>query len=182
MTLKFVGNCSHIIDWDTVIKDCENATPEYVGPSHSKEDNLPGLTEIITMWDNAGYKLAKDGGTIEWDMFMPGKQFDQSVVEQFCKFVGLTSYTTAWVSRINVGRTTAMHWDVHDREVELSKLPDPLRYHCHIGRPQPGHVLLVDKECLYSQEQGATYLWPSRKSWHGGANAGFGPKYLFNIW
>lgn len=182
MTLKFVGNCSSIINWNDVIKDCENSTPEYIGPSHSRKDNLPGLNNIIDMWDNAGYKLAKDGGTIEWDMFIAGKQFDQQVVDQFCEFVGLESYRTAWISRVNVGRTTALHWDVHDDEELLSTLPEPLRYHCHVGQPELGHVLLVGNECLYYQEQGNTYLWPSRKSWHAGGNAGFRPKYLFNIW
>lgn len=182
MTLKYIGNCSNLIDWNSVIKDCESTSPEYVGPSHDRKDNLPGLSEILDMWDEAGYKLAKDGGTIEWDMFIPGKQFDQDVVDKFCKFVGLESYKTAWISRVNIGRITALHWDVHDDEISLSLLPDPKRYHCHIGSPSPGQVLIVGNECLYNQEQGATYLWPSRKTWHGGGNAGFVPKYLFNIW
>jgi hypothetical protein len=182
MSLKYIGNCSSFINWDNVIKDVENSTPEYVGPSHSRKDNLPGLSEILDMWDSSGYKLAKDGGTIEWDMFMPGKQFDQSIVDKFCKFVGITTYKTAWISRVNIGRITALHWDVHDDEVELAKLPDPPRFHCHIGQPAPGHLLLVEDQCLYWQEQGATYLWPNRKSWHAGGNAGFKPKYLFNIW
>jgi hypothetical protein len=182
MTLKYIGNCADIIDWNKVIKDCENTLPEYVGPSHSRKDNLPGLDNIINRWDIAGYKLARDGGSIEWDMFIPGKQFDQSVVNKFCDFVGISSYKTAWVSRVNVGRTTALHWDVHDDEETLSKLPDPLRFHCHIGKPTPGHILLLESHCLYWQKQGATYQWPSRKSWHAGGNAGLSPKYLFNIW
>lgn len=182
MTLKYVGNCSKIINWDSVIEDCENSSPEYIGPSHSRKDNIPGLSEIIDMWDNAGYRLAKDGGTIEWDMFISGKQFDSRITEKFCDFVGISSYRTAWISRINVGRTTALHWDVHDDEEMLSKDTTILRYHCHIGRPEFGHVLIVDDQCLYWQEQGTTYLWPDRKSWHAGANAGLKPKYLFNIW
>lgn len=182
MTLKYMGNCSDIIDWDKVIKDCENTTPEYVGPSHSRKDNLPGLDKIIDNWDQAGYKLARDGGTIEWDMFIPGKQFDQCVVDKFCKFVGINCYKTAWVSRVNVGRTTALHWDVHDDETQLAKLPDPPRFHCHIGKPKPGHVFLLESQCLYWQDQGDTYQWPNRKSWHAGGNAGLTPKYLFNIW
>jgi hypothetical protein len=182
MTLKYIGNCSNIIDWDKVIKDCENTAPEYIGPSHSRKDNLPGLDKIIDNWDRAGYKLAKDGGTIEWDMFIPGKQFDQKVVDQFCNFVGISTYKTAWVSRVNVGRTTALHWDVHDDEEQLSKLPDPPRFHCHIGKPAHGHVLLLESDCLYWQQQGDTYQWPNRKAWHAGGNAGLTPKYLFNIW
>lgn len=180
--MKYVGNCSHLINWDDVIRDCEHTMPEYVGPSHSRKDNLPGLNEILDLWDQGGYKLAKDGGTIEWDMFIPGKQFDQTVVDKFCEFAGIDSYRTAWISRVNVGRTTALHWDVHDDEVTLSKLPDPKRFHCHISKPQYGHVLLVENEGLYWQEQGATYQWPSRKIWHAGGNAGLTPKYLFNIW
>jgi hypothetical protein len=180
--MKYVGNCSNIIDWDSVIRDCANTQPKYIGPSHSRADNLPGLDGVLDLWDSAGYKLAKDGGTVEWDMFIAGEQFDQSVVDLFCEFVGLDSYRTAWISRIHPGRTTAPHWDVHDDEVELAKLPDPVRYHCHISKPQPGHVVMVEDKVLYWQEQGATYRWPSRKSWHAGGNAGLTPKYLFNIW
>ena len=180
--LTYIGNCSHLINWDEVIAGLEQTTPEYVGPSHSRKDNIPGLDNILDMWEGAGYKLARDGGTIEWDMFIPGKQFDQKIVDTFCEFVGIKTYKTAWISRVNIGRTTALHWDVHDDEEILAKLPDPPRFHCHIGKPDVGHVLLLEDECLYWQQQGATYLWPNRRSWHAGGNAGLRPKYLFNLW
>lgn len=181
-SVKYVGNCSNIINWDAVIKDCENNTPEYIGPSHKRGDNIPGLDEVLDLWESAGLKTAKDGGTVEWDMFMPGKQFDQAVVKQFVEFVGIDSYRSAWISRVNIGRHAALHWDVHDDEVNLSKITGIRRFHCHIGKPEVGHVLIVDQQCLYYQEQGATYEWPSRTSWHAGGNCGFKPKYLFNIW
>ena len=56
------------------------------------------------------------------------------------------------------------------------------RYHCHISPPSDGHILIVDEHCLYKQEQGSVYKWPSRKSWHAGANCGLVSKYIFNVW
>jgi hypothetical protein len=180
--LKYVGNCSSLINWNEVIKDCENTQPHYVGPSHKRGDNLPGLDNILDMWDNAGVKTATHGGTVEWDMFLPGHQFDQEVVDNFCKFVGIDKYKSAWISRVNIGRMTALHWDVHDDEEQLSKVDGIRRFHCHIGKPDFGHVLIVENQCLYYQEQGSTYEWNNRKDLHAGGNSGFKPKYLFNIW
>jgi hypothetical protein len=180
--LKYVGNCSSLINWNEVIKDCENTQPHYVGPSHKRGDNLPGLDAILDMWDAADLKVANNGGTIEWDMFLPGHQFDHTVVNKFCEFAGIDYYKTAWISRVNIGRIAALHWDVHDDEDELSKVSGIRRFHCHIGKPEFGHVLIVENQCLYYQEQGNTYEWANRTDWHAGGNSGFAPKYLFNIW
>jgi hypothetical protein len=180
--MKYIGNCLSIIDWDLVIKDCENTSPKYLGPSHSRQDNLPGLQEILDLWDLGGYKLSKDGGTVGWDMFIAGEQFDIAVVDKFCEFFEIDSYKSAWISRVNVGRVVPLHWDINDEETELSKLSNLKRFHCHIGKPHHGHVLIVENQCLYWQEQGSTYEWVSRKSWHAGANGGLVPKFLFNLW
>ena len=180
--LKYIGNTSTLIDWESVIKDCENSNPEYIGPRHKRGDAIPGLDEVLDLWEAAGLKTTKDGGTIEWDMFMPNRQFDEKVVKDFCDFVGIDGYSSAWISRVNVGHYAALHWDVHDNEEKLSKVSGIRRFHCHIGKPDFGHVLMAEKQVLYFQDQGATYEWPSRTSWHAGGNCGFKPKYLFNIW
>lgn len=180
--VRLIGNCSKVIDWNAVIKDCENTEPEYIGPSHSRADNLPGLDEIANMWEKAGYKNLDQGGTVGWDMYIPGKQFDQSAIEKFCEYFEIENYSTAWISSIKVGNFAPIHWDVHDDEEEMSKLPDIPRYHCHIGKPKFGHIFIVDEKCFYNQQQGATYRWESRKLWHAGTNMGLETKYILNLW
>jgi hypothetical protein len=175
--IKDIGICT-IINWDYVIKDLENNIPEYVGPSHKRGDNLPGLDPIIDMWDRAGYKTVHEGGTAGWDMFIPGKQFDQQIVDLWNEFYDLNC-KNVWISRVWPGRFAPIHWDVHDNE---DKLPECPRYHSHIGKPQWGHIFIVDNKCLYNQPQGITYKWVNRKLWHAGTNCGITPKYIWNAW
>jgi hypothetical protein len=178
MPIKHIGICKSI-DWDSVIKDCANNNPAYVGPSHKRGDQIPGLDPILDMWDAAGYKTVDNGGTVAWDMFLPGQQFDQNVIDRFVEYFQIDSYKTAWISRINIGRFAPIHWDVHDDEETLN---DSFRYHCHIGTPQWGHTFIAENQCFYGERQGSTYRWDSRKYWHAGTNCGLTPKYLLNLW
>ncbi len=180
--IKHIGNCSHIIDWNRVIQDLENRTPSYIGPSHKQGDSIPGLDQVTNIWDRAGFKTVKEGGTVGWDMFLSGIDFDSTIADKFAEFVGLEKYNSCWISRIHIGRFSPWHWDVHDNENDLSKRTDIKRFHCHIGKPAHGHVLIVEDKCFYNQPQGEIYQWPSRTSWHAGMNCGLIPKYLFNMW
>jgi hypothetical protein len=180
--IKHVGNCSSIIDWDSVIADLEKQTPAYVGPSHKEGDDIPGLYKVTDLWKRAGMKTEAEGGTVAWDMFFPGTNFDKSIADKFAEFVGLEKYNSCWISRIHIGRMAPWHWDVNDDEVNLAARTDIKRFHCHIGKPNHGHILLLEDQCFYNQQQGETYQWPSRTSWHAGMNSGLVPKYLFNMW
>lgn len=180
--VTYVGICD-VIDWEQFIKDLENQTPGYVGPRHDVGHEVPGVEEVAKPLRDAGYKMADEGGNARWDMFLPGKNFDTEIVEKFCNWVGMSGFTNCWVSRIMPGDVAPWHWDITDHEETLDQeSTDPDRYHVHMCKPQPGHISIIEDNCLYLQEQGATYKWPSRKSWHCGANAGLVPKYQFNIW
>jgi hypothetical protein len=168
--IEYVDVCP--VDWQQLIAHLETQTP-YVGPKHKTGDNIPGLDEVTNLWNKAGY-----GPTVSWDMFYPGDHFDIKFVEQFVEWSGITSYTNAWVSRIHPGYFAPIHWDVQDDE----PLPDTVRYHVHMSKPQFGHIFIAEDKCLYNQEQGAAYKWSSRKAWHAGTNCGLVPKYIFNIW
>jgi len=180
--MKFIGNCNSLIDWDKVIASLDK--PSYVGPSHKKGDNIPGLDEVTDLWSRANFKTVHEDptGTVGWDMFISGKDFDERITEKFLDFIGLQEYNSCWISKIEVGKMAPYHWDVNDDEEQLSSRNDIRRFHCHIGKPKHGHVLLVDGQCFYNQEQGNTYEWPSRKSWHAGLNCGLEPKYILNLW
>ena len=175
--VRSIGICT-AIDWDSVIRDIENVNPEFVGPSHKRGDNLPGLDPILDMWDEAGYETVHTGGTAGWDMFIPGKQFDQSIVDAWNNYYKLDC-KNVWISRVWPGRFAPIHWDVHDDEANL---PECARYHSHIGKPQWGHIFIVDDKCLYNRPQGETFRWENRKLWHAGTNCGTQPKYIWNAW
>lgn len=178
---KFVGNSNHIIDWQIVIDDIANQTPAYIGPRHDVGHDVPGVEEVAVPLRNAGYKLVTEGGSLGWDMFLPDTNFDRKIIDDFAEWIGMDSYVNAWISRVHPGNMAAWHWDVTDDEETLSK-QEHLRYHVHMSQPSPGHIFIVEDQCLYFKQQGDCYKWPSRKSWHAGANCGLVPKYVFNIW
>ncbi len=180
--IKCVGNCNDIIDWNRLILDIKDQEPAYIGPSHNRSHSIPGIHDILDIWDRAEYKLLKDGGTVGWDMFLPDRNFDRKIVDAFAEYVGVEFYNSAWISRVNPGMVVPYHWDVHDHEEELLKLPNFKRWHCHVSPPTWGHAFFVDNECFYNQQQGATYEWNDRRLWHAGSNCGLVPKYTFNFW
>jgi hypothetical protein len=153
--------------------------PGYVGPRHSKDDDIIGIQEMDRLWSKAGHVLISDGGTGGWDMFFPDKHFDKTIVTKFANFVNADPID-CWISRIHPGNMTPWHWDCNDKEDEYMKL-NISRFTCHISKPQPGHAVMIADKCLYFQDQGNTWKWPARTSWHGGVNCGFSPKYLFNF-
>lgn len=175
------GICN-TIDWNDLIDNLKHATPTYIGPSHKEGDNIPGLNEVVDIWNMAGFKTIDKGGNVGWDMFVAGDAFDVDIAKTFCQFVNISSYTSCWVSRINVGHISPWHWDVNDDEENLKKKTGIRRFHCHMSPPSHGHILVVENECFYNQIQGSVYEWSDRKNWHAGMNSGLTPKYLFNIW
>lgn len=178
---EYVGNCNRLIDWNSVIQDIDSVDPAYIGPRHDLGDNVIGHDEVIVPLRGAGYKFKKENGNASWEMYFPQQQFSIDVVDIFTEFVGLQSWQSCWISKVEPGDVAPWHWDVTD-DVDMSKEHLIKRFHCHIDLPKNGHVLIVEDKCFYNETQGNIYQWPSRKSWHAGANAGLEPKYLFNIW
>ena len=176
--IEYIGNCD-IIDWQQLITELENQEPAYIGPKHRIGTNVPGVDEVGIPLINAGYK---EGGSMQWDMFLPKINFDNTLIQKFMNYVGMKSCYNAWISRIRPGYMAPWHWDVTDDEDTLTTHKEIVRYHTHISKPAPGHVFVVEDVCLYNQQQGAVWKWPNRKSWHTGSNSGLGPKYIFNIW
>ncbi len=177
--VRFIGNTSNIIDWQSVVDNLSHKIPGYIGPRHSKEDDIIGIKEMDRLWNEAGFKLVDEGGTAGWDMFFPESHFDKSLVNMISNFVSIDPID-CWISRIHPGNMTPWHWDCNDKEDEYSKIKIS-RFSCHISKPQFGHATMIEDRCFYFQEQGDLWQWPDRTSWHGGINCGFSPKYLFNI-
>jgi hypothetical protein len=175
---KFIGNCADIIDWGEIIEQCERANPAYVGPGKSMESDLPQLREIKAIWSK-WYKRFDQGGTVAWDMFFPGDQWNEKAAEKFWEFTGITEPTAIWISRIWPGRFAPIHWDVQSNEDNFVH-DNYRRFHCHITPPKFGHFFVVDDMAFYNEKQGNVWEWNSRKSWHAGSNCGLEPKYLLN--
>ena len=178
---KFFGNCNNLIDWNSVLEPLDTAPPTYTGPRHQSTDNIEGVSEVSALWIQSGYKPISQGGSVGWDMFYPGQQFDHDVVDKFAKFVNFETVLECWISRILPGKMAPWHWDTNDRNEEYDSIDKLVRFSCHISNPTPGHVFTIEEVCLYNQPQGNVYQWPSRRSYHAGANFGLTPKYLFNI-
>ncbi len=173
--LTYLGNCSEQINWSDVLKEIENKEPGYIGPRQQWDD--PSVAFITKVWKEAGYKPATEGGTAEWGMYFPGVHFSMDVVDTFVKFVGLSSWNSAWISKIRPGYCAPLHVDLQ-ADVKI----ESVRIHCHIDVPDPGHILIVDDVHLINQKQGETYKWNNPKAWHAASNIGKTPAYLFNIY
>jgi hypothetical protein len=177
---NYIGNCAQIIDWPSVLHSVQNSKPAYQGPRHKKGQDLPGIAEISSSWEKAGYKLLSEGGTIGWDMCVPEVNFDRKIVDQFADYVNVDPLS-CWVSVIHQGCHAPWHWDTQDNEEDLKKIGNIERFHCHMEDTFPGHVLIVENDLFYNAKQGDVYKWPDRNAWHAGSNCGQRPKYIFNF-
>jgi len=174
---KFIGNCNHLEDWDTLIKtlsvnDGISITPD---PIKWKLDT-PGYTEIYKNWNDAKFNTQ----AIEWINYYPGVHYSNDVtlkLSNYLKMIPLRS----WISRINPGYFAPWHWDVDDNELEYLKKGYPKRISCFIEKPVHGHIFIVEDEYLFNQEQGTIYQWADYKNWHSGINAGLTPKYMLHL-
>lgn len=134
------------------------------------------FNEIINSWNKAGYTPNK----VEWINFYPGKHFDESVVSEFAKEVGLT-HVRSWISCVRPGKSAPWHQDIDDDMEQYQALGKLYRYTCHIAAPAVGQVLLIDKESFYMVPEGTTTCWPDYMAWHGSSNCGFENHYLFHF-
>jgi hypothetical protein len=180
--IRYIGNCSSVIDWNKVITELESCENPGYGPTHKEGDPIPRLSEVTDLWKKAGYKTKSQGGSTHWDMFFPGIHYDKSIESKFVEYFEIEILEGSWISRIWPGYFAPMHWDVHDEEKTLLARPDIPRWHCHIGKPEFGHIFIAGDELFYNKNQGDTFEWSSRRLWHAGNNAGLVPKYLFNIY
>ena len=177
--MEFLGNTGDLIDWQSVIEDISSKSPEYIGPRHTEHDKIKDIELISNAWKKAGLKLGRDGGSIEWDMFT-NHQYGNDVTKLFEDFVGADD-VASWISRIRPGFQAPWHWDTTDFEDEYDSIPNLIRVSCFISEPTDGHIFILENKCFYREKRGNVYKWPSRKSWHAGANSGFTPKYMYNF-
>jgi hypothetical protein len=180
--MKYIGNTGDLIDWDLIVDQLYGQPPSHTGPDNSLKDpsNIVGFQEILDNWNSVGVKTVKDGGTNNWDMYLPGVNFNAKAVEDFCNYVNADA-TFAWIANIHPGCMAHWHWDTSGKEDLFDKIPNMVRYCCFITKPTHGHVFMTDNKAFAYCNQGDVWQWDDRKQWHGGVNFGFEEKYMFHF-
>lgn len=185
---KLVASTENIIDWDTITAICKtcdtgdfNSVKTVVDRSESSwqedVDLLGSYREVISIWQKAGYDLAK----IEWFDYYPGKHFDIDIQNKFADLVNADP-RRVFVSELWPGRLVPYHWDVEDKEKEWLAEGELKRWVCFMDKPKDGHVFLLDgQDAFYNVCQHQVYEWDSHREWHAGANCGHEPYYLFHF-
>lgn len=182
---KYVGTTNGIIDWDPIIKACEqcdtgdmNTVVTVVDRSEAEAEGplLQSYRDVINTWQTAGYNL----NDIVWYDYYPGKHFDIEVQNKFSELVNADPLRV-FVSDIAPGRNVPYHWDVEDKEEEWLEQGDLKRWVCFIDKPRWGSVLILEDECFHNVEQGAIYEWDYYKSYHAGTSCGIHHQYLFHF-
>jgi hypothetical protein len=180
--MKYIGNTKNIINWDKILKDLEITDPAHTGPDNSLADPsfVESFKEILSKWNKVEIKTTSEGGTNNWDMYLPEISFDKEIVDKFGNYVNADSLFT-WISNIHPGCMSHWHWDASNKESMFETIPNLVRYCCFIMHPQPGHVFMVEDRAFSNSGQGDVWQWDDRKLWHGGVNYGFTEKYMFHF-
>lgn len=176
MATKHIINCANQIDWLSIVTDLTPKKGKEILFDQSAYTAVPGYQELFSKWNSANFNAA----AAKWINYYPDTDFSNSVTDKFSEIVGVT-HIRSWISRIDPGCCTPWHWDVDDNEEEYLKLGKLRRFICHIGEPDFGHVLLVEKECHYFKANGDIYEWDNYRAWHGGMNCGTTPKFLYSF-
>ena len=180
--MKYFGNCNLLFDWDIVVKQLKTIKPAHTGPDNSLEDLefVKAFSSIIKIWNKNNIDLLKNGGTNNWDIYLPGVNFEKSIIKKFEDYVNADSIFS-WISNIHPGCMSHWHWDASNKESFFETIPNLVRYCCFIMKPTPGHVFMIEDYAFSNSNQGDVWKWNDRKAWHGGVNYGFEEKYMFHF-
>jgi hypothetical protein len=173
---NLIGNTNEVIDWDSIIKNLNNGKIKTVGKSDHIDSSI-GFDDVFSKWNAAGYFKIN---TIEWTNFYPDEHYDKSVDDIFSNFVKMKC-ARSWISMIQPGKCAPIHQDIDDHIDEYKKLGSLTRFTCHIGKPEIGHIFLLEKDFFHKEPQGSVYKWDDYASVHAGGNLGWNPKYLYNF-
>lgn len=181
---KLVKNCSHVIDWPSVIESIELLGNSYVKKGRPEQwmetavldkDSIKPWQSYIDKLDSAKFNF----GSTCWHSFVVGKHYNNSIDEKLCNFFNISKLDGTVINRVDPGCVCPLHID----NVGNMKPDDEnrIRYFIQISKPEYGQVFTVGHEYLSFKEAGDTYLWDHYHDWHGAANFGFHPVYYFSI-
>jgi hypothetical protein len=171
MTTKFLGNCSHLIDFDKLVESLKNKEPDRISPT--LEDSVK---QYMKKLNSVGYKSYNDNGAIKCKFYFAKDSYDPSIVDTIVKFSGVGHYTTSWISSVDPGFIVAPHVD------ELSSTKQLNRMHVFLEDSVVGHMLYIKDKYFTSYKKGDIFLWDDPYSLHASCNISFVPKFLLNIY
>lgn len=173
----FFGNLNDQIDFEGLLRSLKSGYQEefyaFDKDGNVQDDVTPGDKEYVEKINKAGYTdpVGRDM------MYYPHYHFDKNLVHQLDEIFG-SICTMCWINQALPGRVIIPHQDYDDREQILEAYGTIVRYHVHIGEPQPGHVFILNDHAYYMEKQGNCYLWDHHKDWHSASNSGLIPKYI----
>lgn len=179
MSVTFFKNLSDEINFDEFMSNLTVGFQEEMymfDENGNVPDDLEGEDkEFAEKIHKAGYK-----DPIGCDMlYYPHFHFDEKIVYQLDKIFG-TVCTMFWINRALPGRAILPHVDVDEREDELEEYGELIRYHIHVGKPEPGHIFIQGETVFHMEKQGNCYRWDDHRGIHSGSNTGLSPKFLMS--
>lgn len=177
---KFFGNIADKYDFRKIVEEISskegNVEWDYLFQNlEIKKERIhliPDADWAIPLYE-AGYQEPFWNGI----GYSPGVQFSGDVIKVLDNLFG-SICTQCWINKLPVDRLAAAHKDRDGREDELLKLGKLVRYHIHLGDPDPGHVFWLEGKCHYMEEHGNCYQWDDSLSLHGGSNTGYKDKMI----
>jgi hypothetical protein len=166
------------INWTSIIQHLELDKGDPKIPGKQFYQNVDGrFNELIKKWQSAKYDSME---SVEWINYYPGVHFDNTVVEQFAKYVNL-KLGRAWISRIRPGKMAPLHQDIDDHIEKYLSEGQLIRFSIFISEPSPGAVFILKDNSYHLQPAGTVLQWDHYLNWHAGINAGFEDKFMFNF-
>jgi len=179
---KVLENTLSTIDWNDVLSNLGEGDKRDVAKIWDNKASLPdtpsynAYKEVFERCEKAGYRISD----IYWYDYFSGKNYPESVDNEFAKFTGST-FLRSWISRVDPGRNVPYHWDVDDRADEWKELGELIRFTCFIDAPKWGSAFIIEDELFYGLEQGTIVEWNSWDSYHAATVAGKEPQYLYHF-
>jgi hypothetical protein len=149
--------------------DCRTFDPSFFDLNDKKFGSIGDL------WNRAKY----ENSSIEWFNYYSEKDFP----EQFSKDFGdlfNADPIKVWISRINPGKCFPRHWDADYKEDQYTG-KELVRYQMFLKDYEFGHIFILEDIPILDQKKGNVWKWRNHLVWHGGANIGFEPKFIFNF-
>lgn len=173
---NYITNASNKIDCNQLLKDISYLPgdrriidPNFFNMNDSKFENIGDL------WNRAGY----DTNSIEWFNYYSGVDF---ITDYSIKFGNLFNADPikVWISKILPGKCFPRHWDADYKEDQYHG-KQLVRYQMFLKDYEFGHVFILEDTPIVGYKMGDVWNWRNHLVWHGGANIGFTPKYIFNF-
>lgn len=194
MTKEYIGNCSKVIDWNSIITSLKTAPSvfrEFDNPYETPsviekiaKEGKESLEYDIYRENEIGRAFEKTPEVVQFYTFHCGEAYQKDLEKKFADWIGVKSFMS-WISKVIPGKCAAPHID--DEEIYKAEIcgiskNKLVRYHCHVSPPMLGAAFMLENgDCFHMEEQGSVYKWPKPDALHCGMNAGYKPKYTFHF-